>query len=122
MLKIKYFIVIMFVSVVFPMSIYAGVGLSKQEIFTQPNNTTFKGYRFGNENFNWIRVKNGDVVIKNPSTGYFEYAIFKKNGDSQTIELSGILVGEKIHSNSKHKYGSVKRSVLLKILKMKAEE
>ena len=104
------------------MSILAGGGVPIQKIFTQPNETIFTGYSFGNENFNWIRTNKGSVVIKNPSTGYFEYAIFKKSGDSQTIEPSGILVGEEIDLNSEYKPGSVKRSVLLKILKMRTKE
>ena len=45
--------------------------------FAQPDGSTFKANLRGDEHFSWIESKNKQIIIKNKTTGYFEFALLK---------------------------------------------
>ena len=47
--------------------------------FAQPDGSTFKANLRGDEHFSWIESKNKQIIIKNKTTGYFEFALLKSD-------------------------------------------
>ena len=58
----------------------------------QPNGDQFKGYIRGDEWFNWRETLDGNVVIQNRDTGFFEFAAIKKETAREYLMPSGIVV------------------------------
>ena len=61
--------------------------------FAQPDGSTFQAHLRGDEHFSWIETKNKQVLVKSKASGYFEFALLKRD-DKNRLELvpSGILV------------------------------
>jgi hypothetical protein len=61
--------------------------------FAQPDGSTFQAHLRGDEHFSWIETKNKQVLVKSKASGYFEFALLKRD-DKNHLELvpSGILV------------------------------
>ena len=61
--------------------------------FAQPDGSTFQAHLRGDEHFSWIETKNKQVLVKSKTSGYFEFALLKRD-DKNHLELvpSGILV------------------------------
>ena len=61
--------------------------------FAQPDGSTFQAHLKGDENFSWIEAENKMIIVKNKASGYFEFAILKRN-DKNRLKLvpSGIPV------------------------------
>ena len=61
--------------------------------FAQPDGSTFQGHLRGDEHFSWIETENKQVLVKSKASGYFEFALLKRD-DKNRLELvpSGILV------------------------------
>ena len=61
--------------------------------FAQPDGSTFQANLRGDENFSWIEAENKMIIVKNKTSGYFEFAILKR-GDKNRLKLapSGIAV------------------------------
>ena len=61
--------------------------------FAQPDGSTFQAHRKGDENFSWIEAENKMIIVKNKASGYFEFALLKRN-DKNRLKLvpSGIPV------------------------------
>ena len=41
--------------------------------FAQPDGSTFKAHLKGDEHFSWIESKNKMIIVKNKTSGYFEF-------------------------------------------------
>ena len=61
--------------------------------FAQPDGSTFQAHLRGDEHFSWIEAENKQVLVKSKASGYFEFALLKRD-DKNHLELvpSGILV------------------------------
>ena len=61
--------------------------------FAQPDGSTFQAHLKGDENFSWIEAENKMIIVKNKASGYFEFAILKRD-DKNRLKLapSGIAV------------------------------
>ncbi len=61
--------------------------------FAQPDGSTFQAHLRGDEHFSWIETKNKQVLVKSKASGYFEFALLKRD-DKNRLELvpSGIHV------------------------------
>ena len=61
--------------------------------FAQPDGSIFQGHLRGDEHFSWIETENKQVLVKSKASGYFEFALLKRD-DKNRLELvpSGILV------------------------------
>ena len=61
--------------------------------FAQPDGSTFQAHLKGDENFSWIEAENKMIIVKNKTSGYFEFAILKRD-DKNRLKLvpSGIPV------------------------------
>ena len=61
--------------------------------FAQPDGSTFQAHLRGYEHFSWIETENKQVLVKSKASGYFEFALLKRD-DKNRLELvpSGILV------------------------------
>ncbi len=61
--------------------------------FAQPDGSTFQAHLRGDEHFSWIETENKQVLVKSKASGYFEFALLKRD-DKNRLELvpSGILV------------------------------
>ena len=61
--------------------------------FAQPDGSTFQAHLRGDEHFSWIETKNKQVLVKSKASGYFEFALLKRD-DKNHLELvpSGIIV------------------------------
>ena len=61
--------------------------------FAQPDGSTFQAHLRGDEHFSWIETENKQVLVKSKASGYFEFALLKRD-DKNHLELvpSGIPV------------------------------
>ena len=61
--------------------------------FAQPDGSTFQAHLRGDEHFSWIEAENKMIIVKNKTSGYFEFAIVKLD-DKNRLKLvpSGIAV------------------------------
>ena len=61
--------------------------------FAQPDGSTFQAHLRGDEHFSWIETKNKLVLVKSKASGYFEFALLKRD-DKNRLKLvpSGIPV------------------------------
>ena len=61
--------------------------------FAQPDGSTFQAHLRGDEHFSWIETENKQVLVKSKASGYFEFAMLKRD-DKNRLELvpSGIPV------------------------------
>ena len=61
--------------------------------FAQPDGSTFKAHLRGDEHFSWIETEKKQVLVKSKASGYFEFALLKRD-DKNHLELvpSGIPV------------------------------
>lgn len=50
--------------------------------------------RYGDARFHWLETRSGEVVVKNPDTGDYEYAKVKKENGSPMLVPSGVKPGE----------------------------
>ncbi|MCP4295356.1 MAG: hypothetical protein GY786_07100 [Proteobacteria bacterium] len=62
-------------------------GLQK---FKQPDGELVKGYLKGDEFFSWREAANGALIIWNPASKYFDYAVVEQEGDEERLVPSGI--------------------------------
>jgi len=61
--------------------------------FAQPDGSTFQAHLRGDEHFSWIETENKQVLVKSKASGFFEFALLKRD-DKNHLELvpSGIPV------------------------------
>ena len=61
--------------------------------FAQPDGSTFQAHLKGDENFSWIESKNKKIIVKNKTSGFFEYALLKSDERNELVlSPSGIPV------------------------------
>ena len=54
--------------------------------FAQPDGSTFQAHLRGDEHFSWIETENKQVLVKSKASGYFEFALLKRD-DKNRLEL-----------------------------------
>ena len=47
--------------------------------FAQPDGSTFQAHHKGDEYFNWIETENKQVLVQSKASGYFEFALLKRD-------------------------------------------
>ena len=59
--------------------------------FAQPDGSTFQAHLRGDEHFSWIETENKQILVKSKASGYFEFALLKRD-DKNHLKLvpSGI--------------------------------
>jgi len=92
--------------------------------FAQPDGSTFKAHLRGDEHFSWIESKNKMIIVKNKTSGYFEFALLKLDINNN-IDLvpSGIAVIKRGQSALRvaSNIPKIYRSQLVKIRQRKIE-
>ena len=59
--------------------------------FAQPDGSTFQAHLKGDEYFSWIETENKQVLVKSKASGYFEFALLKRDNKNRlTLVPSGI--------------------------------
>ena len=53
--------------------------------FAQPDGSTFQAHLRGDEYFSWIETKNKMILIKSKTSGYFEFAVIKRDEKNRLI-------------------------------------
>ena len=72
--------------------------------FAQPDGSTFKAHLKGDEHFNWIETEKKMILIKSKTSGYFEFALIKRDEKNRLILFpSGIPVVKRGYSSLKTK-------------------
>ena len=55
--------------------------------FSQPDGSTFQAHLRGDEYFSWIEIENKQVLVKSKSSGYFEFALLKRDDKNRLKRL-----------------------------------
>ena len=67
--------------------------------FAQPDGSTFQAHLKGDEYFSWIETEKKMIIVKSKTSGFFEFALVKRDGENRLILFpSGITVIERGHS------------------------
>ena len=93
--------------------------------FAQPDGSTFQAHLKGDEYFSWIETRNKMVLVKSKSSGYFEFAVIKRDEKNRLILFpSGIPVIKRGHSalRTDHNIPQITREQLGKIWQNRREE
>ena len=61
--------------------------------FAQPDGSTFQAHLKGDEYFSWIETENKMILVKSKTSGYFEFALIKRDEKNRLILFpSGVQV------------------------------
>jgi len=61
--------------------------------FAQPDGSTFQAHLRGDEYFSWIETENKQVLVQSKASGYFEFALLKRDDKNRLVLVpSGIPV------------------------------
>jgi len=93
--------------------------------FAQPDGATFQAHLKGDEYFSWIETENKMILVKNKRSGYFEFAVIKRDEKKRLILFpSGVPVIERGHSalRTDHKIPQITREQLGKIWQSRINE
>ncbi len=93
--------------------------------FAQPDGSTFQAHLKGDENFSWIETENKMILVKSQTSGFFEFALVKRDGKNRLILFpSGVPVIESGHSalRTNHNIPKISREQLGKIWKSRINE
>lgn len=119
---IKLIIFVSMITLVFSVPAYKG-----SINFKQNDGSSFSGKLKGDEWFNWVEDKEGDIIKFNKKSKDYEYAIIKDINGTLDLVPSGIKVGNKSEQSSTS--GSMMPSLLKidkktlgKVWKQKKEE
>ena len=70
--------------------------------FAQPDGSTFQAHLKGDEYFSWIESENKMILVKSKTSGFFEFALVKRDEKNRLILFpSGIPVIKRGHSSLK---------------------
>jgi len=86
--------------------------------FAQPDGSTFQAHLRGDEHFSWIETENKQVLVKSKASGYFEFALLKRDDKNRLVlSPSGTryVEGAKSALRSKSNPPSISREQLGKI-------
>ena len=53
--------------------------------FAQPDGSTFRAHLKGDEYFNWIETENKQVLVQSKASGYFEFALLKRDDKNRLV-------------------------------------
>ena len=53
--------------------------------FAQPDGSTFQAHLKGDEYFNWIETENKQVLVQSKASGYFEFALLKRDDKNRLV-------------------------------------
>ena len=53
--------------------------------FAQPDGSTFQAHLRGDEHFSWIETENKQVLLKSKASGYFEFALLKRDDKNRLV-------------------------------------
>ena len=53
--------------------------------FAQPDGSTFQAHLKGDEYFSWIETENKQVLVQSKASGYFEFALLKRDDKSRLV-------------------------------------
>ncbi len=53
--------------------------------FAQPDGSTFQAHLKGDEYFSWIETENKMILVKSKTSGYFEFAVIKRDEKNRLI-------------------------------------
>ena len=90
--------------------------------FAQPDGSTFQAHLRGDEYFSWIETENKQVLVKSKVSGYFEFALLKRDDKNRLVlSPSGTqyVEGAKSALRSKSNPPSISREQLGKIWQSK---
>ena len=93
--------------------------------FAQPDGSTFQAHLKGDENFSWIETENKMILVKSQTSGFFEFAIIKRDGKNRLILFpSGVPVIEGGDSalRTNHNIPQISRKQLGKIWQRRIDE
>ncbi len=93
--------------------------------FAQPDGTTFQAHLKGDEHFSWIETGKKMVIVKSKTSGYFEFAVIKRDEKNRLILFpSGVPVIESGHSalRTDHNIPQITREQLGKIWQSRIDE
>jgi len=93
--------------------------------FAQPDGSTFQAHLKGDEYFSWIETENKMILIKNNTSGYFEFAVIKRDKKNRLILFpSGVPVIKSGHSVLRydHNIPQITREQLGKIWQSRIDE
>ena len=93
--------------------------------FAQPDGSTFEAHLKGDEYFSWIETENKMTLVKNKISGYFEFAVIKRDEKNRLILFpSGVPVIKRGHSalRSDHNIPQITREQLGEIWQNRIDE
>jgi len=93
--------------------------------FAQPDGSTFQAHLKGDEHFSWIETGKKMVIVKSKTSGYFEFAVIKRDEKNRLILFpSGVPVIESGHSalRTDHNIPQITREQLGKIWQSRIDE
>ncbi len=93
--------------------------------FAQPDGSTFQANLKGDEYFSWIETRNKMILVKSKTSGYFEFAVIKRDEKNRLILFpSGVPVIKSGHSalRTDHNIPQITREQLGKIWQNRIEE
>ena len=93
--------------------------------FAQPDGSTFQAHLKGDEYFSWIETENKMILVKSKTSGYFEFAVIKRDEKNRLILFpSGVPVIKSGHSALRTDHGipHITREQLGKIWQSRIDE
>jgi hypothetical protein len=93
--------------------------------FAQPDGSTFQAHLKGDEYFSWIETENKMILVKSKTSGFFEFALVKRDGKNRLILFpSGVPVIERGHSvlRTDHNIPKISTEQLGKIWQSRIDE
>ena len=93
--------------------------------FAQPDGSTFQAHLKGDEYFSWIETENKMILVKSKTSGYFEFALIKRDEKNRLILFpSGVPVIERGHSalRTDHNFPQITREQIGKIWQSRIDE
>ena len=93
--------------------------------FAQPDGSTFRAHLKGDEYFSWIETENKMILVKSKTSGYFEFALIKRDEKNRLILFpSGVPAIKRGHSalRTDHNIPQITREQLGKIWQSRIDE
>ena len=93
--------------------------------FAQPDGSTFQAHLKGDEYFSWIETENKMILVKSKTSGYFEFAVIKRDEKNRLILFpSGVTVIKRSQSalRTDHNIPQITREQLGKIWQSRIDE
>ena len=93
--------------------------------FAQPDGSTFQAHLKGDEYFSWIEPEKKMILVKSKTSGYFEFAVIKRDEKNRLILFpSGVPIIKSGHSalRTDHRIPQITREQLGKIWQSRMDE